>query len=267
MITQSAPHASGERRRRTKDLFDRATCEPPGDERSETLGEIVVLNVPVARGIARRYRDRGCDLEDLEQAACLALVRAVSHFDVASGHDFLTYAVPSIRGEVMKYFRDLGWMVRPPRAIQELQPRLSAEQRRHEQATGGTLGIDEIAGRLGVASQSVRQAQLARGCFSPTSLDQPIGDSGGAVLGDVVPYDDPGFAAAEERAFLDSLLSHLSDRDRLAIQMRFVEERTQSEMAEQLELSQPQVCRLIQRILAELREVAAELDAPLPRIA
>lgn len=257
---RTSPPASRERRRLTKDLFERATDESPS-ERTETLGRIVVLNVPVARGIARRYRDRGCDLEDLEQAACLALVRAVRHFDAASGHDFLTYAVPSIRGEVLKYFRDVGWMVRPPRAIQELQPLLSAEQRKHQQVSGGTLGVDEIAARLGVEPTAVRQALLARGCFSPTSLDLPIGDSGGAVLSDVVPCDDPGFAAAEARALVDSLLAHLSDRDRAAIQMRFVEELTQSEIAEQLALTQPQVCRLIQRILGDLRELVAEPDA------
>jgi RNA polymerase sigma-B factor len=262
MTPHSAP-AARERRRRTKDLFDRAACQPPGDERAETWGEIVVINVPVARGIARRYRDRGCDLEDLEQAACLALVRAVRHFDAASGHDFLTYAVPSIRGEVLRYFRDLGWMVRPPRAIQELQPLLSAEQRKHQEVTGSTLGVDEMAARLGVDPHAVRQALLARGCFSPTSLDLPMGEPGGAVLSDVVPYEDPGFASAEARALLDSLLAHLSERDRWALHMRFVQELTQSEMAEQLALTQPQVCRLIKRILADLREKVAEPGASL----
>lgn len=266
MSVQSAP-ASRERRRRTKDLFDRAIGEPPGDERSETLGEIVVLNVPVAHSIAQHYRDRGCDLEDLEQTACLALVRAVAHFDVASGNDFLSYAVPSIRGEVMKYFRDLGWMVRPPRSVQELQPLLFAEQRKHLQATGRRLGVDEIAARLSVSPQAVRQAMLARGCFSPTSLDLPLGDEGGSVLGDIVPYDDPGFAAADTRALLGWLLADFSDRDRSVLRMRFVEELTQSAMAEQLEMTQPQVSRLLQRILAQLRDLLAEPVAPLPRIA
>ena len=263
MIVQSAP-ASLELRRRTQDLFDRATGEAPGDERSETLSEIVVLNVEVARSIARRFRDRGCDLEDLEQTACLALVRAVEHFDAERGHDFLSYAVPSIRGEVMKYFRDLGWMVRPPRSVQELQPLLRAEQRKHLQSTGRELGVEEIAARLGVAPQAVRQAQLAQGCFSPTSLDLPIGCEAGSVLGDVVPYNDPGFAAAETRALVRWLLADFSDRDRSVLQMRFVEELTQTEMAEQLTLTQPQVSRLLQQILAQLRELMAEPVPSLP---
>ena len=253
----SAP-ASRERRRRTKSLFERAAGEPPGEARAETLGEIVVLNVPVARSIARLYRDRGCDLEDLEQTACLALVRAVEGFDAASGHDFLAYAVPSIRGEVLRYFRDHGWMVRPPRSIQELQPLVSAELHRHQQRHGGPLGTDELAARVGVTPQAIRQAQLARGCFSPMSLDLPVGDAGHSVLGDIVPYDDPGFAAAESRALLESLLAVLSDRDRWALQMRFVDELTQSEMAQNFDLTQPQVSRLLQRILTELRDRLVE---------
>jgi RNA polymerase sigma-B factor len=120
-----------------------------------------------------------------------------------------------------------------------------------------------MAARLGVDPHAVRQALLARGCFSPTSLDLPMGEPGGAVLSDVVPYEDPGFASAEARALLDSLLAHLSERDRWALHMRFVQELTQSEMAEQLALTQPQVCRLIKRILADLREKVAEPGASL----
>jgi len=87
----------------------------------------VVLNTSMPREIARRYRGRGCDLEDLEQTACVALVSALRRSDPTGGHDFLSYAVPSIRGEVRRYFRDFGWMVRPPRSVQELQPRINAE--------------------------------------------------------------------------------------------------------------------------------------------
>lgn len=266
MTVPSAP-ASRERRRRTKSLFERAAGEPPGDARADTLCEVVVLNVPVARSIARLYRDRGCDLEDLEQTACLALVRAVGNFDASSGHDFLAYAVPSIRGEVMRYFRDHGWMVRPPRSVQELQPLLTAERRKHQQVTGRALSVDEIAARVGVAPNAVRQALLARGCFSPTSLDVPIGEAGSPMLGDMVPYDDPGFDAAESRALLGTLLSVLSDRDRLVLQMRFVEERTQGEMAERFEMTQPQVSRLLRRILTELRERLREPVQSLPKSA
>jgi len=266
MTVLSAP-ASRERRRRTESLLKHAAAESPGAARAEMLDEVVVLNLPVARSIARLYRDRGCDLEDLEQTACLALVRAVENFDASTGHDFLAYAVPSIRGEVMRYFRDHGWMVRPPRSVQELQPLLAAERRKHQQITGRALSIDEIAARVGVAPHAVRQALLARGCFSPTSLDLPIGASGSPVLGDLVPYEDPGFAAAESRALLESLLAVLSDRDRSALQMRFVDELTQSEMAENFNMTQPQVSRLLQRILTELRERSAEPVPSLPRSA
>lgn len=265
MSVPSAP-ASRERRRRTKDLFDRASAEPPGDIRAEMLGAIVIINMPVALSIARNYRGRGCELEDLEQTACLALVRAVDNFDVSTGHDFLAYAVPSIRGEVLKYFRDLGWMVRPPRSVQELQPLLRAAAQKQNDAGGHALSVDEIADRVGVAPHAVRQALMARGCFSPTSLDLPLGDSGRSVLGDVVPYTDPGFAAAETRALLVSLLEDSTGSDRSALQMRFVDELTQSEIAGHLQLTQPQVSRLLQRILAELRERLVESVSPLAEV-
>ena len=257
-MTMSSVPASRHRRRRTKVLFERAVVQPPGDERAKVLGAIVVLNVPVARSIARRYRDRGCELEDLEQTAYLALVRAVGHFDVASGHDFLAYAVPTIRGEVMRYFRDIGWMVRPPRSVQELQPLVWAEQRKHQQLDSSVLGIEEIAARVGVAPHAVRQALLARGCFSPTSLDLPIGDAGLTVLGDVISCEDPGFAAAEARILLGSILAGFSDLERSVLQLRFVEELTQSAVAERLQLTQPQVSRLLRQLLARLRARAAD---------
>jgi len=258
------PLTATERRERTEELFDLAHAEPTDIRKSEILRVLVVINTPVARSIAHRYRNRGCDLEDLEQTACLALVRAVQRFDPTSGHDFLSFAVPSIRGEVRRHFRDLGWMVRPPRSIQELRPLVAQELAKRDETTGRPPSAEEIAKTLGVQPAAVRQAMQAHGCFAPASLDAPVGGTPGPVLGDVlVDSQDPGFAAAEARTLLGTVLDDLSARDRVMLQMRFVEELTQAEIADLLGLTQPHVSRLLQAILDDLRDLLTAPTEPL----
>jgi RNA polymerase sigma-B factor len=252
------------RRMTTGRLFAWTRDELPGPWREEALETVVVINMPVARAVARRYRGRGCELQDLEQTACLALVRAVARFDPASGHDFLSFAVPTIRGEVLRHFRDVGWMVRPPRRLQELQPRVTAERLRVDPVSGHPLTTAQIAANLGVAVEEVRQAEQARGCFSPTSLDTPLGDASVRVLGDLLAQaGDPGYAAAEARALLGSVLGTLAARDRQLLQLRFVEELSQVQMAQALGLTQPAVSRLLQGVLDTLRRrLTTDVDTP-----
>jgi RNA polymerase sigma-B factor len=242
------------RRSTTGRLFAWTMGQPAGLAKDEVLEIVVVINMPVARAVARRYRGRGCELADLEQTACLALVRAAGRFDASAGHDFLSFAVPSIRGEVLRHFRDVGWMVRPPRRLQELQPRVTAERLRVDPVSGRPLTTAQVAANLEVAVEEVRRAEQARGCFSPTSLDTPLGDSSVRVLGDLLAQaGDPGYAAAEARTLLGSVLSTLTARERQLLQLRFVEELSQAEMARALGLTQPAVSRLLHRVLADLR--------------
>ena len=126
--------------------------------------------------MAARYRNRGIELEDLQQVALLGLTKAAHRFDPDLGHDFMSFAVPTIRGELRRHFRDLGWVVRPPRRVQELQSRISRAQAQLEQALGRSPRPSELASHLEVDLDDVVEALAADGCFTPTSLDTPLDD-------------------------------------------------------------------------------------------
>ena len=125
----------------------------------------------IAVDVARRYRSRGVPIEDLEQVACLGLVKAARGFDPERATDFLSYAVPTIRGEVRRYFRDHGWVVRPPRTVQQAQARITAVESDLCQELGRAPRPTEIAERLDLDLDLVVEALAANGCFAPTSLD------------------------------------------------------------------------------------------------
>jgi RNA polymerase sigma-B factor len=251
------------RQRETARLFAEAV-DAPEAERSELIGQIILLNTGVARSLARRYARRGVPLDDLEQVAYTALVRAAHKFDSTVADDFLTYAVPTIRGELKRWFRDHGWMVRPPRSLQELQA--AATQVRDEAAaTQGTeLRPHQIAETLGVSERQVDEALAIRGCFTPTSLDAPTeAVEDGATLGDLLPIYDDDLAAIEVRLMLEQALSNLTPRERLIVRLRFNEEMSQKEIGEVIGVTQMQVSRLLSKVLRRLRELLQ--DDPMSR--
>ena len=217
-----------------------------------TPDELVEQNIPIARSMAGRYRNRGIDLDDLEQVALLGLTKAASRFDPDAGHDFLSYAVPTVRGELRRHFRDAGWTVRPPRRVQELQARISSAEDELSGELGRSPRPTEIAERLEVDVAGVIEALAADGCFTPTSLDAPVGE-GTSSLGDLLGGEDRAVAQAEARIVVAPLLRLLSARDRRIVQLRFHDERTQQEIAEEVGLTQAQVSRVLTRILAEMR--------------
>ena len=192
------------------------------------------------------------DLEDLEQVALIGLTKAAQRFDPEAGHDFLTYAAPTIRGEIRRHFRDAGWMVRPPRRLQELQGRIKREHPQLEMGFGSSPRPTELAAHLGEDLDAVVEALTADGCFAPTSLDTPL-PRGSAVLGDLLPSHVRDFEAAEARIMLAPAVHRLADRDRRILQMRYVEQRTQQHIAHAVGLTQAQVSRILIRILQQLR--------------
>lgn len=248
-----------ERRQRTRVLLAQAHEATSESERMEALDEVVRINMPVARTLAAPYAGRGIPLEDLEQVAFMALVRAARGYQPDRSGDFLAYAVPTIRGEVKKHFRDHGWTVRPPRRIQELQAEVIRTRSELEQSTGHEPDMAEIAASIGEPVEEVAEAMAADGCFSPSSLDQPVRSESGTSLGDLVVSEDPGFEAAEARAMLASAISTLGERDRKILRMRFFDGLTQKEIGREIGVTQMQVSRLLTRILADLRR---ELVAP-----
>ena len=220
----------------------------------DTPDRLIEAHISIARNMAARYRDRGIDLDDLEQVALLGLTKAAHRFDPGAGHAFLSFAVPTIRGELRRHFRDAGWMVRPPRRVQELQARLSRAQTVLESQLGRSPRPTEVADHLGEDLEDVVEALTADGCFTPASLDGP-GGAGESCLGDHLGEVDPALSSMEARVVLEPVLGLLAARDRRVLHLRFVEELTQEEIARDVGLTQAQVSRVLARIFADLRAV------------
>jgi RNA polymerase sigma-B factor len=251
--TSSTPTECHDRSRRLDRVVSPVHADEPRTLPARLLvNELIEANVGVARSIASRYRNRGVDLADLEQVALLGLIKAAQRFDADAGHDFLSYAVPTIRGEVRRHFRDAGWMVRPPRRVQELQARIRRSHSDLEVQLGRSPRPSEVAGHLGEDLDEVLEALTVDGCFTPTSLDKPLGEDE-TPLGELISHVDGAMEAAEARAVLRPALQELNERDRRVLHMRFFEGRTQQEIADELGLTQAQVSRVLSRVLATLR--------------
>ncbi len=228
-----------------------------GEARESHENEVVRLNMGVAGDVARRYHGRGIADEDIDQVAYLGLVKAVRGFDPTLGHDFLSYAVPTVRGEIRRYFRDAGWTVRPPRSVQELQARVTAAEGELCQDLGRAPRPAEVAVHLDVPLALVIDSLHATGCFSPVSLDAPRAqsdtDAPAERLGDV----DPAFASTEARLALEPLMGALDPRDRRILELRYFENRTQAQIGADVGVTQEQVSRLLSGILRKLRRSLA----------
>ncbi len=222
-------------------------------EQKRLRDEVVVLNMGVARAIAARYRDRGIGKDDLMQAAYVGLVKAVQGFDPTYERDFLSYAVPTVTGEVKRYFRDFGWTVRPPRRVQELQAQISRASSELSQTLHRSPKPSEVAEFLNCDVDSVIEALAADGCFTPASLDVPVGEDGSTSLGELLGGDDADIGRAEARILLAPAVRRLSDRDRRILELRFFHGWTQEQIAGDIGVTQMQVSRLLSRILSDLR--------------
>jgi RNA polymerase sigma-B factor len=256
--------AAQQRAERTRQLFHRARSTSSVEERRDLMAAVIEMHLDLAHGQARRYRLRGIPLEDLEQVAALALTKATRGYDVTAGHDFLAYALPTIRGELRKHFRDHGWMVRPPRRVQELQATIRAAATDLTFTHGRSPKPSEIAHHLGESMEAVIEALGCDGCFVPASLDRHLGADGSVEFGELLVDSaaDTDQRAAEARMMLGPVVGQLAERDQQILSMCFVEGLTQTEIGDRLGISQMQVSRLRTRILGELRKRLGELSPP-----
>ena len=255
-----------DRTQRTHELLCEASNADP-DTVERLYEEVVLLNIEVAESIVMRYRNRGVPVEDLVQVACLGLVKAARGFDPDKSDNFLSYAVPTILGEVKRFFRDNAWVVRPPRRIQELQAEISATSALLMQETGHAPTPRAIAAALETDVSEVVEALAADGCFSPSSLDRSssASDDDGNSLADVLGDDDPGFSHAEAVVALRPLCRQLCERDRRIVYLRFFHEWTQARIAQEFGVTQMQVSRLLSRILRDMRaQLTDSMDDSIP---
>jgi len=239
-----------------------AAQSAPAPRHQQLLDEVVILNAPVARSIASRYRSRGVDADDLEQVAYLGLVKAANGYKPDASSAFLSYAVPTIRGELKRYFRDCAWTVRPPRRVQEMQGSIAAAEPELIQRLGHVPSDEERAEALGTDAAEIAEATSVRGCFSTLSLDAPGTADGGTNLLDTVVDAEDGYDLVENVHTLAPAVACLGDRDKRILELRFCNDLTQQEIGQELGVSQMQVSRLLRGILETLRSKLAEQPGP-----
>jgi RNA polymerase sigma-B factor len=225
-------------------------------ERSLLEEQLVTAYLPLAARIAGRYRQRGIDLDDLRQVANLALVTAVRRFDAERG-DFSAFAAVTISGEVKKYFRDHGWMIRPPRSVQMLHAVIVHADELRSRTGDRPAGIADLAADLGVDRKAVVDATTATGCFVPHSLDAPL-FADGPALGDTLIGETPDDDLVDEWVDFRSAWETLDDQERQLIALRFFEDLTQDSIAQIVGTSQMQVSRRLKGVLAKIRCAMAE---------
>lgn len=265
--TRSAAPSAAERSSRTKFLLAQLVATPHEAERQRIHNDIVELNIEVADAVAARYASRGVALEDLQQVARLALVRAVRRFSPDAGVDLLVYVTPCIRGEIRRHFRDSGWMVRPPRQLQEAEAEVNRVRPVLAQALGREPTVAELAGATSLAVALVDEATKLAGCFAPDSLDRPAsrGDDAGPTMAEaLLEPDESTFELSDTRTMLGPLVRALPRRERTVVYLRFVAGLSQREVGDYIGVTQTQVSRILGRILDDLR---AELDPRLDRLA
>jgi RNA polymerase sigma-B factor len=253
MTVSSTPMSNAERDRRTVDLLTEAmTSTPP--EREAAEAEVVALNITLVHYLAAMYRRRGIADDDLYQVGCLGLMKAIRGFTPGRSTGFAAYAIPTIRGELRRHFRDAGWAIRPPRRIQELQPQIRRAEADLFQVLHRSPTINELAEALGAEIDDIVEATSVDSCFAPRSLDALVRFGEADVRIDPA-CEDREFAKLETVLMLEPAMRILGERDRRILHLRFVDDLSQSEIGELVGLSQMQISRILARILDEMREV------------
>ncbi|MBF6079156.1 RNA polymerase sigma factor SigF [Nocardia beijingensis] len=240
--------------------FEKLAAMDEGDPHRAALREEVTRRcLPLAEHIARKFAGRGEAYEDLLQIARVGLVLAVDRFDVSRGSSFLGFAVPTIMGEVRRHFRDHTWSLRVPRRLKEIQLRIGPATETLSHRLGRMPTAREIAEELDVDLGEVTQALIAGNAYQANSLDaagREDGDGAPQSLADTLGAEEPCYDLLEQAMAVRPLIAELPPRDRQVLIMRFYESRTQSQIAEELGVSQMQVSRILARILKDLRERA-----------
>lgn len=242
-----------------------ATFDSGEPDHHEVREHIVQLCLPLASHIARRFTGRGEDSDDLEQISRLGLVHAVDRFDISRGSSFLSFAVPTIMGEVRRHFRDHTWAVRVPRRTKEIQQQLRPTTELLSQRHGRRPTAREIAAELNVDLTEVTQAVIAGNAYRPDPIDTPArtdDENTPRSLVDTLGTEDPCYQLTEDAMAIKPLIAELPEHERNILIMRFFKSRTQADIAERVGVSQMQISRILAKTLTALRTRA--LDEPQP---
>jgi RNA polymerase sigma-B factor len=228
---------------------------PNDPARLDLRDYLVRLHLPLVEHLARRFVNRGEPLDDLTQVGTIGLIKAIDRFVYERGVEFSTYATPTILGEIKRHFRDRGWSIRVPRRLQEMRLALAATTAELTQELGRAPTMYEIAERLDIDEESVAEGLASANAYSTVSLDATDSreDAGTSML-DALGEDDAELGNVEYRASLRPLLAALDPRDQRILVLRFFYGMTQSQIADEIGMSQMHVSRLLSRTLARLRQ-------------
>ncbi len=223
----------------------------------QALDQLVKRFLPLARQLARRYYGGGEPLDDLVQVASLGLVKALNRFDDSRGTSFSSYAVPTITGEIKRYFRDSVWAVHLPRESQERALAVNRAVRELSETTGREPSVRDLSERLKIDEQQVRDGLEAYAAFDAMSLDARMpsrDDPDGQPRAETIGRVDDGFELTDDRLTVAAAVRALPAEDRRMLRMRFIEARTQADIATQIGVSQMQVSRILGRITRRLQD-------------
>jgi len=222
---------------------------------AEARERLIMEHLPLVRGLARRYAERGEPLDDLVQVGTIGLIKAIDRFDPSRGFKLASFATPTILGEIRRHFRDRSWTVRVPRGIQEARAKIAHAVDDLSATEGRSPSVREIAEAADLSMDDVLDALAAGSAQRPAPLASPGGE-GDEDEGIAVGVEDAGYERAEARATLDAGLAALPARERVILHLRFEEGLTQSQIAARVGVSQMHVSRLIRRALDALRDTA-----------
>ncbi|MBY8887755.1 RNA polymerase sigma factor SigF [Streptomyces sp. PTM05] len=239
----------------SKTLFSRLeTLEEGTPEYSYVRNTLVELNLALVKFAAARFRSRSEPMEDIIQVGTIGLIKAIDRFELSRGVEFPTFAMPTIIGEIKRFFRDTSWSVRVPRRLQELRLDLAKAGDELAQKLDRSPTVAELADRLDLTREEVVEGMAASNAYTASSLDaQPEEDDSEGALADRIGYEDHGLEGIEYVESLKPLIASLPARDRQILSLRFVGNLTQSEIGEELGISQMHVSRLLSRTLTRLR--------------
>ncbi|MFE9658901.1 SigB/SigF/SigG family RNA polymerase sigma factor [Streptomyces sp. NPDC005955] len=248
--------APSDARALSKTLFARLeTLEEGTHEHAYVRNTLVELNLALVKFAASRFRTRSEPMEDIVQVGTIGLIKAIDRFELSRGVEFPTFAMPTIVGEIKRFFRDTSWSVRVPRRLQELRLDLAKAGDELAQRLDRAPTVAELAAHLELSRDEVVEGMAAANAYTASSLDaQPEEDDSESALTDRIGYEDHGLEGIEYIESLKPLIAGLPQRDRQILSLRFVANMTQSEIGEELGISQMHVSRLLSRTLGRLRK-------------
>lgn len=239
-----------------KELFIEYSKNKDNDIREE----LIRRHLYIAEILSKKYANRGIDYEDIYQVACIGLIYAVDRYDISKGYEFSSFATPTIIGEIKKYFRDKGWVIRVPRRIQELSKKINTSKNILSQKLQRVPTVNELAEYLKCSSEEILEAIEASKVYTPHSLDivfDSNGDDKDINLSELIGEDDKYFTTIENNDFLEKNIAKLNDMEKKILYDRYFKKKTQFEIAKELDVSQMTVSRMEKKIINKLK---MELD-------